>query len=155
MTVEEKPSRLFSMTSISSDPSGGRVFGGFLRGTTGILTATDLEESSQQQIFKMLLQISTKLTSLVAIRKSYELALDSAKEEARSSVAGRGVEKFSVQSTELMGWADVYLVQVKSTLDHLVKVPSPVVGYKYWNLRSFGNKGRERKECVRKSTERI
>lgn len=47
----------------------------------------------------------------------------------------------------MLGWLDVYLVQIKSILDHLVKIPSPVFGYNRWNLATFGEKG----EKVRKA----
>jgi hypothetical protein len=37
---------------------------------------------------------------------------------------------------------DEFTVQIKSTLDHLVKIMIPMVGKK-WNLRTFGNKGED------------
>jgi hypothetical protein len=44
-------------------------------------------------------------------------------------------------SQELFLEFDEFLVQVKSTLDHLVKVPMVFLGKNRWSLNTFGDKG--------------
>jgi hypothetical protein len=46
-------------------------------------------------------------------------------------------------SQSLFNEFDEFTVQIKSTLDHLVKIMIPMVGPKRWTLRTFGNKGED------------
>ena len=41
-----------------------------------------------------------------------------------------------------------FLVQVKSALDHLVKVPAVFLGPKIWSLTTWGDKGRRVEKAV-------
>ncbi len=44
-------------------------------------------------------------------------------------------------SQDLFMEFDEFLVQYKSSLDYLAKIPSPLLGYNRWNPRTFGEKG--------------
>ena len=51
------------------------------------------------------------------------------------------VEEEIELSQDLFIEFDEFLVQLKSTLDHLVKVPVPIFGANRWNLRTFRKRG--------------
>lgn len=139
----------FSLTRIFKDPSSGQINNGFFNGTALIALETTLPDKSKSELLALITVLSMKLSSLWEIKELYHSRLQIIKDELLSEqVEGkRNVKMNSVQATELLAWFDVFLVQIKSILDHLVKIPSPVFGYNKWSLATFGEKG----EKVKKS----
>lgn len=87
------------------------------------------------------------MVSLWSVKSSYLATLEKAKSEVKGAAERHNAQQYIQQSTELMGWLDLYLVQIKSILDYLVKVPSSVFGYKRWNLASFCERGEKVKKA--------
>ena len=145
---QEGPVPEFSITTVFEDPSSGRISGGFLQGLVGILMETEIENRFKQEAFDILIVIGMKMASLWNLRASYLQSLERAKQELKFSHENQHFHKHNLHSTELMGWTDVFLVQIKSTLDHLVKVPSPVLGANRWNLHTFGERGAKVKKAL-------
>jgi len=131
----------FSLVTAFVVPSGGKISSQFLNGTFFVAQRTDLSKKKIEEVFDALIMLSMKLSSLWNIKNSYDECLEKAKEEVKNSESRKGVSHYSLQSTDLMGWMDVYLVQIKSTLDHLVKFPSIIFGYNRWSLATFGDRG--------------
>ena len=140
----------WSMTRGFDDPSiDKQINNNFFNGTALILANTTLNDEDKGQLISLVTLLSMKLASLWEIKENYKFELNKLKTELKKSPKGgnNNLHSYSIQSSGLLGWVDVYLVQIKSILDHLVKIPSPVFGYNKWNLKTFGEKG----EKVRKA----
>lgn len=139
----------FSLLRVFDDPSSGQINNGFFNGTIQIALRTNLEDKDKEKLFSLITILSMKIASLWEIKGQYIAILNRLKSELKENPKGgnKNLHNYSIQATDLLGWFDVFLVQIKSIFDHLVKVPSPVFGYKCWNLASFGERG----EKVRKA----
>ncbi len=139
----------FSMTRVFNDPSSGQINNGFFNGTFFIMLKSTLPDEDKEKLITLITVLCMKIASLWEIKEHYNFVLNGLKDELKKKPKGGNpnLHTYSIQATELLGWFDVFLVQIKSILDHLVKVPSPIFGYKCWNLASFGERG----EKVRKA----
>ena len=131
----------FSLIHVFDDPSDGLINNRLFNGSFLIVDQTKLTEKQKKEVFDLLVLLCMKMSSLWNIQQCYLEKLEQVKLEVKNSEQRENTAYFAAQSTDLMGWADVFLVQIKSTLDHLVKIPSPVFGYNRWSLASFGNRG--------------
>jgi hypothetical protein len=104
---------------------------------------TTLSEEEKEHFLRILVLVARKMVSVWNHKERYIA------EQDRLFAAVSGNELFpntSVNlslSQELFSEFDEFLVQIKSTLDHLVKIPVPILGIKSWNLKTFGSKGEE------------
>lgn len=57
-------------------------------------------------------------------------------------------------SEELYQEFDEFVVQLKSTLDHLVSVGVPLIGHKAWTINTFGEKGQAVVKALKNNTPR-
>ena len=55
-------------------------------------------------------------------------------------------------SQDLFLELDEFLVQLKSTLDYLVKIPVPILGRNNWNLTRFGKEGEALRKVLQRNT---
>lgn len=75
-------------------------------------------------------------------KEAYKRLEEKIIEETNARPLVPGAPVFTIEtSQDLLIEFDEFLVQVKSTLDYLVKVPVPILGRKNWTLRTFGDKG--------------
>jgi hypothetical protein len=106
-----------------------------------LVEVTDLKSDEKEQFINLVLLIGKKLVATWKHYHNYETIEDQLIKQAEE---GETLEKQSVQqvsySQDLFLEMDEFLVQFKSTLDYLVKLPVPLVG-KRWNLNTFGEKG--------------
>lgn len=72
---------------------------------------------------------------------------------ARSGAEGVATQHIELSQTLFVEF-DEFLVQLKSTLDHLVKMGVPIFGTSVWNLRTFGNKGEDVAKVLRSNIPR-
>src|SRR5439155_6127913 len=58
---------------------------------------------------------------------------------------------YLAHAQDLMIEFDEFLVQLKSSLDYLVKIPLPILGSKVWSLQTFGDKGEKVAKALREN----
>jgi len=96
----------------------------------------DLADADGSDLIDLIVLLSRKLLSVWTHLQAYqahETAL------AEQTVAWPLTKR--EYSQELYEEFDVFSVQIKSTLDHLVQVLRPILGRKKWTMYSFGDKG--------------
>ena len=102
---------------------------------------TDMKPNEKEQFTNLVLLIGKKLVATWKHYNAYSTVEDQLIKQAE---AGESLEKQPVQrvsySQDLFLEMDEFLVQFKSTLDYLVKLPVPLVGRR-WNLNTFGERG--------------
>ncbi len=109
-------------------------------GITQLFQHTDLTQDEQDALMRLLIFISVKLASVWKHKEKYGATEDGLVATAKSAPPPHAPIEIEYRvSQELFLELDEFLVQVKSCLDHLVKVPLPILGR--WPLRTFGDKG--------------
>lgn len=111
---------LFSMKVGFTDPTTDRqINNNFFNGTVLIATNTTLKDEDKNQLISLVTILSMKLASLWELKEQYKLELSSLKADLKISPKGGNdnLHHYSIQSSGLLGWLDVYLVQIKSILD--------------------------------------
>lgn len=116
-----------------------------------IAELTDLKPEEKEQFINLVLLIGKKLVATWKHYHNYETIEDQLIKQVEE---GEILEKQPVQrisySQDLFLEMDEFLVQFKSTLDYLVKLPVPIVG-KRWNLSTFGDKGGVVRKALRRN----
>jgi hypothetical protein len=107
-----------------------------------MLDSTTLSADRKQQFLDALLMLARKVacvwTHYDRFRKRQEQLEPNAQiidVESQSPPVEFGYDQ------DLFMELDEFLVQYKSSLDYLAKIPSPLLGRNKWNPRSFGDKG--------------
>ena len=96
----------------------------------------DLEQAEGSELIDLIVLLSRKLLSVwthLHVYQTQERAL------AEQAATWPGTKR--QYSQELYEEFDVFSVQIKSTLDHLVQIMRPVLGRNKWTMYSFGDKG--------------
>jgi hypothetical protein len=104
---------------------------------------TDLTEAEKNQFLSILMMLANKLGAVWYHKERYK-ALEAG---LVSKATAEPIESTAMQATidcspELFYECDAFLVQCKSCLDHLVKLPRPFFG-ECWSLTTFGSHGRD------------
>ena len=112
--------------------------------------STTLDDSEREQLFRILLLVSKKLASVWKHKLDFQRIeahlIDECKPRDKTSPV------FTIEtSQDLVLEFDEFLVQVKSELDYLVKLPIPILGRMTWNLRTFGDKGEAVMKVLRRN----
>jgi len=112
---------------------------------------TDLKPDEKEKFINMLLLVSKKL---VATWKHYNNYITIEDQLIKDAEAGKAIEHQMNQrisySQDLFLEMDEFLVQFKSTLDYLVKLPVPLVGRR-WNLSTFGERGGSVRKALKRN----
>lgn len=107
-----------------------------------VLNYTDLNEEEKKDIADILYYIGIKLVAVWRHLENYKAIEDKLIIEAQNSAS---IEKQAIKhiryEQNLFLELDEFLVQLKSSLDYLVKTPRAVVGRKVWSLPTFQKKG--------------
>lgn len=101
---------------------------------------TDLNEKEQQDLLHVLLYLGRKLAFTWNHLSRFGEIQGGLRRQVEATPASASVVIQIEYSEELFQEFDEFAVQLKSTLDHLVKIGVPVFGAK-WTLRTFGDKG--------------
>lgn len=96
----------------------------------------DLAEQDGSDLIDLIVLLSRKLLSVWMHLQAYQ-----AQERALAEAAATWPTTKREHSQELYEEFDVFSVQIKSTLDHLVQVLRPILGRNKWTMSSFGDKG--------------
>jgi hypothetical protein len=102
-------------------------------------TYADLTTAEGSHLSDLLILIARKLASVWRHLEQYCAEEDRLIREFQNKPTVGHVQRDASQV--LFSEFDEFTVQIKSTLDHLVKVMVPVIGRNKWTLRTFENKG--------------
>lgn len=108
------------------------------------LDKVDLNQDEQEQLMHLLLLVAKKLAITWRHLDRYRQIEDDLIARAKATqLVVDGKHTGFDYSDELYAEFDGFLVQLKSSLDHLVKVPVPIFGPKSWKPHTFGDKGND------------
>ena len=109
---------------------------------------TDLSDEEGQLFLRLLNLNSRKLASVWSHLDRFKKGQAEAEAGVREAQAQRPDVTYVDQSQLLFSEFDEFVVQVKSTLDHLAHVPVPIFGASVWNMRTFGDRGEVLKKAL-------
>lgn len=128
--------------NVFADPTDGVINIRLLAGWTQLMDGTTMTEHEKEHFFRIATLIAVKLAScheqvtLYAAREKEIVA------EALAEFPPKApVEEEWFVAQDLFLRLDLFLVQMKSALDHLVKLPGVILGKKRWHPHTFGDKG--------------
>ncbi|MBI1982649.1 MAG: hypothetical protein HYS61_00435 [Acidobacteria bacterium] len=130
-------SRLFE------DPTpNGLLNSRFLKGSLDISSRMELSQEEQEQVLVVLVLVARKLASMYQHKAKFQDVLASlvTRVEARRPPDPPFAEEIEL-SQDLFIEFDEFLVQLKSALDHVVKVLVPILGARRWTIRTFAKRG--------------
>lgn len=96
---------------------------------------TDLKGEEMNDFIDLILLIARKMLSVYKHKEAYHADERRLEEKFKADPATP-----RVHSQELFEEFDVFVVQIKSTLDHMVKIMRPMLGRK-WTMYTFADKG--------------
>lgn len=134
----------FRFQKVFSDPTpNGLINNRILRhGLELAKKLTDLSEDEFGEFVTILMSVGRKL-AFTWIHKERYLSVQ---ERLRDGLIKESKSNDGVHlevSEELFQEFDEFMVQLKSTLDHVVKIGRPILGANRWTIGTFGDKGRD------------
>lgn len=112
---------------------------------------TDFTDAEGDRYFRIMNLTCRKLCSVRAHLDRYKAEQANAVAELHEAKAQRPDIKYIDDSQAMFNEFDEFVVQVKSTLDHLAHIPVPVFGENVWNMYTFGEKGEVLKSALLRS----
>ena len=126
------------IAKIFEDPTPGGVIGGrFIEGLLRLVGPTDLTPQERMGLCEDVMAVGRKLSMVWGHCDGYTKEEDRLIQHLRGGVSGTGCEV----SQALMQHAEEFLVQAKSCLDCLMKVPVRVLKPKRWGILTFKGSG--------------
>ena len=121
----------------------------FVRQQLLLARATDFTDREANLFLRILVLVAKKL-AFVWKHKSAFQALEEKLVADLTARGGKGeIPEGQDASEDLFMEFDGFLVQVKSTLDYLVKIPIPIFGKNKWPPVTFGEKGERVRKLLR------
>jgi hypothetical protein len=128
----------FLRKKLFHDPTPNAVvLNRIVRGLHEVALKSSLTDAESQEFFRILLLVAHKLVSAWKHKERYKAEEQRLIEALKTP---KPTDPDIENSQELLDACDVFLVQVKSALDHMVKILQPVIGI---NLHTFGEKGEQ------------
>jgi hypothetical protein len=142
----------WTLIDLFQDPTpNGLINQRYVQTMMRLVELTDLRPDEKENFINMVLLIGKKLVATWKHYNIYSTLEDQLIEQAK---AGEVIDNQSIRrisySQDLYLEMDEFLVQFKSTLDYLVKLPVPLVG-KRWNLTTFGERGGTVRKALRRN----
>ncbi len=135
---------MFKLMKIFDDPSPGLINLRFIKHLMDITEYSEFEDDEKEKLFQLLVLVGKKLAMVWLHHQEYkkleEFQISKAKEKPITN--DQKIMIFD-NPQNLYFEFDEFLVQVKSCLDYLVKLPAIVFGHNTWSLRTFKGKGRD------------
>lgn len=137
------PSGAMVMTKVFDDPTPkGQINGRIIFTPQTFFEFTNLTEKEKEALFNILVLCGKKLVAVWKHLKTYtDLEDQLIKKAENGPPQGHQGQVTLEMAQDLFIEFDEFLVQLKSSLDYLVKVPTPILGRNLWNLPTFGEKG--------------
>jgi hypothetical protein len=143
MPEEPHLKQMPTFTKIFDDPTpGGIIVGRVMLLTARLLDIVDLTEEEKQTVFNINILVAKKMIAVWKHKEQYRKILNDLIAKEKIKFEKHENTKIEI-SQDLFLEFDEFLVQLKSCLDYLVHLPSPIFSDKRWNLRTFGDKGRD------------
>jgi hypothetical protein len=138
----------FTAAKIFDDPTPNAVINQrIMRQFLHVARFTDMTPDEGRLFADILILVGRKMVSVWNHLEKYHV------EEKRLIAAYESGAASQVDfSHTLFNEFDEFTVQIKSTLDHLVKIMIPMVGAKRWTVRTFGNKGEDVLKALKRNT---
>ncbi len=134
--------RLTSIKVFDDPTPTGQINCRIIKAPVDAFEATQLTEEQKEQLLRLLLLCGKKLVAVYRHLQDFARIEDGLIERVQKEAAqGAGGHRYLEHSQELMIEFDEFLVQLKSSLDYLVKIPVPIFGPRVWSLQTFGEKG--------------
>lgn len=143
---EQKPRKgKYVFTKIFDDPTPKAIINKRISLKLIKLTEfTDLTDEEKEKLFRLIILISRKLASVWDHYNKYVKYEDFLIEEAKKKPIKEEEAVINLENSQnLFVEFDEFLVQIKSCLDYLVKVPIVIFGENKWSIRTFGGKGND------------
>jgi len=142
----------WTLIDLFQDPTpNGLINQRYVQTMMRLVELTDLKPDEKENFINMVLLVGKKLVATWKHYNIYSTLEDRLIEQAK---AGEVIDNQSIRrisySQDLYLEMDEFLVQFKSTLDYLVKLPVPLVG-KRWNLTTFGERGGTVRKALRRN----
>jgi hypothetical protein len=107
----------------------------------------DLDQVDGSELIDLIVLLSRKLLSVWTHLHAYQT-----QERALAEQAATWLGTKRQYSQELYEEFDVFSVQIRSTLDHLVQIMRPILGRNKWTMYSFGDKGERVLAALQRNT---
>jgi hypothetical protein len=142
--LEPRPMKeQFKRTKLFHDPTPGAIVNNrIVLGMVNIAGQIQLTYEENGEFTLLLIPLARKMVSVWEHKEKYKMEEHRLVEKAKTHEPKPADADFEL-SQDLLREFDEFLVQLKSALDHLVKVPVPLFGKKVWNLHTFGDKGED------------
>ena len=136
---------MFKLQENFDDPTPNGIINQRLITHLSLITQyVELSENEKKALFDLLILIGKKLASVWLHYQKYASLEDQLIEEAEKKPITSEQRVIKLEhSQELFFEFDEFLVQVKSCLDYLVKIPAIFIGPEKWGLRTFASKGED------------
>ncbi len=116
----------------------------YIRHTLEISKFTDLSNSEKNKLFDIILLVGKKLAIVWTHYRKYSNLESNLIENSKRNPISKKQDVVEIDhSQELFFEFDEFLVQLKSCLDYLVKIPNPLLGARIWGIHTFGAKGQD------------
>jgi hypothetical protein len=148
MTQQER----YVVQKVFDDPSENSVVNQrFIQGILQVASSTDLSKDEQHDLLDLSILTARKLVAVWQHNKDFSQHQENLVKQAEAKPLLHTDKILQIEtSLDLFIEFDEFLVQVKSCLDYLVKIPTVAFGKSVWTHRTFGDKG----ESVLSSIER-
>jgi hypothetical protein len=114
------PAAFIEIRPILIDPSNGQITGRVGRQLRHMLDLSDLSDGAKKRCIDGLDIIVTKLLSVWSLRDSYAKLEKQLEEDARNNPVAYGGKAESAGWHDLYQYFELFSVQIKSVLDHMV-----------------------------------
>ncbi len=109
-----------------------------------LMDFTDLNDEEKQQIFYILLLVCKKLAAVWGHYQDYIKIEDELIASAKEKPIRKEDAVIYLDYPQALFFEfDEFLTQLKSSLDYVVKILTPILGRKVWNIYTFGSKGKD------------
>lgn len=136
---------MLKITKVFDDPTPNCIINlRLIKCLVEIMHYSNLDGKEQEDLHKLLLLIGKKLVSVWSHYNNYISYEDKLINKAKKDPLKKELNLVEFEyAQDLFIEFDEFLVQIKSCLDYLIKIPSVIIGHKEWNLRTFGAKGKD------------
>lgn len=134
----------FVLSRVFTDPTDQNIVNRrYIQHLCGLLEYTDLDDDQKSDVLRLLILVGKKLVAVWLHYAAYKELENSLIDKARGNPISETDATVAIDySQDLFLEFDELLVQVKSCLDHLVKIPAPIIGKHIWTLRTYGDRSR-------------
>jgi hypothetical protein len=145
------PDRYILQAAFSDVTGTGIINLRLVKGLLDFCEHVDLTDEEKGRFLRLLLMIANKLGAVWYHKERYKACEIALIAKARANPIDQTARHIRIDcSAELFYEFDALLVQAKSCLDHLVKIPRVFVG-QAWSLTTFGSYGQDVVNTVRRN----